>query len=78
MHILQAAPSQAEALYKNFRAKKERLTSSNKKAVVERYGNAASSDTPDEALLLGQTEAYVEYDASGTACLPIPSLHLSR
>jgi hypothetical protein len=39
---------------------------SNKKEVLERYGNAAVADTPDESLLLGQTEAYVEYDASGT------------
>lgn len=41
------------------------LTKSNKAEVVQRYGNAASADAPDEALLLGQTEAYVEYDASG-------------
>jgi hypothetical protein len=34
--------------------------------VLERYGNAAVAETPDESLLLGQTEAYVEYDASGT------------
>ena len=33
--------------------------------VVERYGNAAAAEAPDESLLLGQTETYVEYDASG-------------
>ena len=71
----QAAPSQAEALYQNFKSKKEKLTTNNKKAVVERYGNAAAADKPDEALLLGQTESYVEYDASGVlerpmACFP--------
>lgn len=38
---------------------------SNKKEVLERYGNAAADEAPDESLLLGQTEAYVEYDASG-------------
>jgi hypothetical protein len=42
---------------------------SNKKEVLERYGNAAADEAPDESLLLGQTEAYVEYDASGMACL---------
>lgn len=46
---------------------------SNKKEVLERYGNAAVADTPDESLLLGQTEAYVEYDASGALPLLVHS-----
>lgn len=72
---MQAAPSQAEALYKNFKVKKEKLTASNKKEVLERYGNAAAAEAPDESLLLGQTEAYVEYDASGmwSACTTMQS-----
>lgn len=69
----QAAPSQAEALHKNFKKKKETLTKSNKADVVQRYGNAASGDAPDEALLLGQTEVYVEYDASGVFVFDVSS-----
>lgn len=51
---LQAAPSQAEKLHKEFQQKKELLTTQKKKDILERYGNAAS-DVPEE-LLLGQTE----------------------
>lgn len=36
-----------------------------KHAVVDRYGNAASTAQQDPELLLGQSEAYVEYDRLG-------------
>ena len=36
----------------------------NKEDVMERYGNVAEKPSED-ALLLGQTESYVEYDAQG-------------
>jgi pre-mRNA-processing factor SLU7 len=38
---MQAAPSQAELLYKSFKIKKEMLKSENKNKIMEKYGNAA-------------------------------------
>jgi pre-mRNA-processing factor SLU7 len=64
VHV-QAAPSAAEALYRQFKAKKEALAGATRAAVLDRYGNAAAADAPPEGLLLGQSEAYAEYDAAG-------------
>lgn len=50
-------------LRREFQTKKEVLTGQKKKDILERYGNA-STDVPEE-LLLGQTEAYQEYDRAG-------------
>ena len=61
----QAAPSAAEALYKQFKAKKEALAGAQKASVLQRYGNAAAAEPLDRSLLLGATEAYAEYDATG-------------
>ena len=36
----------------------------NKDTIMQQYGNAAEK-APEDGLLLGQTERYVEYDASG-------------
>ena len=63
--VPQAAPSAAEALYRQFKAKKEALAGASRSAVLERYGNAASAEAAPEGLLLGQSEAYAEYDAAG-------------
>lgn len=62
---MQAVPSLAETLYKSFKEKKEALVGKSKTEVLSKYGSAASAAPPDEALLLGQTEAYVEYDRTG-------------
>ena len=62
---MQAAPSQAELLYKQFKEKKDKLTGVTKDKILEKYGNAASADPAPEGLLLGQTEQYVEYDRAG-------------
>nr|KYP74662.1 Pre-mRNA-splicing factor SLU7 [Cajanus cajan] len=62
---MQAAPSQAELLYKNFKIIKEKLTSQMKNAIMEKYGNAASKEELPKELLLGQTERQVEYDCAG-------------
>ena len=62
---MQAAPSQAELLYKQFKEKKEALSGVTKSAILEKYGNAAASEPAPEGLLLGQTEGYVEYDRAG-------------
>ena len=57
---------QAEALHRQFRAKKEQLENKTKVSVMEKYGNAAKApDSEEQQLLLGQTEGYVEYDAAG-------------
>jgi len=62
---MQAAPSQAELLYKSFRIKKEMLKSEHKDKIMEKYGNAASEDTIPRELLLGQSEREIEYDRTG-------------
>ena len=62
---MQAAPSQAELLYKNFKVMKEQLKSQTKETIVEKYGNAADEDKLPRELLLGQSERQVEYDRAG-------------
>ena len=53
---------QAEALFQQFKSKKEALQGKSAASVVAKYGNAAAPAS-DEALLLGQSENYVEYNA---------------
>lgn len=62
---MQAAPSQAELLYKNFRVIKDKLKSQMKDAIMEKYGNAATEEVLPKELLLGQSEKPVEYDRAG-------------
>ncbi|KAI3887706.1 hypothetical protein MKX03_020944 [Papaver bracteatum] len=62
---LQAAPSQAELLYKKFRVSKGMLGSKTKDAIMQKYGNAANEDDIPRELLLGQSERQVEYDRAG-------------
>lgn len=62
---MQAAPSQAELLYKNYKVIKDKLKSKMKDTVLEKYGNAASEEELPRELLLGQTERQVEYDRAG-------------
>lgn len=62
---MQAAPSQAELLYKNFKINKEKMEFQTKDAIKEKYGNAASEETLPRELLLGQSEKEVEYDRAG-------------
>ncbi len=55
---------QAEALYQQFRAKKEVLQGKTKEQVMDKYGSAAKA--PDEEVLaLAQSENYVEYNSQG-------------
>jgi len=61
---LQANPSQAEASFKAFKAKKDSLQSKTKEDVLAKYGSAAGA-VPEDIKALGGTEAYVEYDAAG-------------
>ncbi|KAG8370788.1 hypothetical protein BUALT_Bualt13G0019900 [Buddleja alternifolia] len=62
---MQAAPSQAELLYKSFKINKEKLKSQTKDTVMEKYGNAATEEVLPRELLLGQSEKEVEYDRAG-------------
>ncbi|KFK28731.1 hypothetical protein AALP_AA7G039700 [Arabis alpina] len=62
---IQAAPSQAELLYKNFKLAKEKMKSQTKDTIMEKYGNAATKDEIPMELLLGQSEIQVEYDRAG-------------
>lgn len=62
---MQAAPSQAELLYKNYKVIKEKLKSRLKDTIAEKYGNAASEEEIPRELLLGQSERQVEYDRAG-------------
>ena len=56
-HVLQA-----EALYQQFRAKKEQLQGKSKEQVLSKYGSAAKAPE-EEVALLAPSEAYVEYNA---------------
>lgn len=62
---MQAAPSQAELLFKNFKVIKEKLKSQTKESIMEKYGNAAATESIPKELLLGQSEREVEYDRAG-------------
>ncbi|XP_019189190.1 PREDICTED: pre-mRNA-splicing factor SLU7-like [Ipomoea nil] len=62
---MQAAPSQAELLYKNYKVSKEKLKGQTKDTIMDKYGNAASEETLPRELLLGQSEKEVEYDRTG-------------
>ncbi|CAN6984457.1 unnamed protein product [Brassica oleracea var. botrytis] len=62
---MQAAPSQAELLYRNFKDAKAKLISQTKDSLMEKYGNASTEDDIPMEILLGQSERQVEYDRSG-------------
>lgn len=62
---MQAAPSQAELLYKNFTVIKDKLKSHTKDTILEKYGNAATEEEIPRELLLGQSDREVEYDRAG-------------
>ncbi len=56
---------QAEALFQQFKAKKEVLQGKSKEQVMAKYGSAAKQPD-DEVLALAQSENYVEYNAQVT------------
>jgi len=76
---LQAAPSQAELLYREFKVKKDTLKKQTKQDIMNKYGDAASADRPPMELLLGQSERQIEYDQAGRiikgqVCFKVPCL----
>ena len=50
---MQAAPSQAELLYKQFKEKKEKLRRVTKSAILEKYGNAAATEESARGSVVG-------------------------
>ncbi|KAH7522089.1 hypothetical protein FEM48_Zijuj07G0100800 [Ziziphus jujuba var. spinosa] len=64
IHV-QAAPSQAELLYKNYKDSTEKLKSQMKETIMEKYGNAACEEELPRELLLGQSERQIEYNRAG-------------
>ncbi|MEW5309663.1 MAG: hypothetical protein WDW38_001533 [Sanguina aurantia] len=61
---MQANPSLAEMLYKQFKDKKEVLQKQSKTSIVDRYGDAGEK-APEDLLAVQGTERYVEYDRMG-------------
>ena len=73
------APSQAAALHAAFRAKKAALDAGTREKVVAAYGSAATEvDEATRKLLLGQTEAYIEYTPAGKPVGAAPAPAASR
>ncbi|KAJ8684415.1 hypothetical protein QAD02_020207 [Eretmocerus hayati] len=64
VHLL-AEPTKVELLKQEFDKKKEELKDEAKNAVIEKYGGKEHLDAPPPALLLAQTETYVEYSRTG-------------
>lgn len=62
---MQAAPSQLELAYKQYKEQKEKLKEQEKKKILEQYGGEEHLKAVPHELLLGQTEKYVEYSADG-------------
>ena len=64
VHLL-AEPTKAEKLKTEYVGKKEEVKSTIQDSILERYGGKEHLEAPPKALLLAQTEHYVEYSRSG-------------
>ena len=64
VHLL-AEPTKAEKLKVEYVSKKEEVKSSIQGNILERYGGEEHLKVPPKALLLAQTEHYVEYSRAG-------------
>jgi len=62
---LQANPTQAELLRKQFKEKKKGLKQTKKQAIMEKYGGQKYLRSLPRELLMGETENYVEYSRDG-------------
>lgn len=68
-------PSQAELMQRQFLEKKKALDEAKKKAIAEKYGvDGSSKERLDPRLLLGQTEAYVEFSRDGQIIKGLPKI----
>ncbi|XP_065076331.1 pre-mRNA-splicing factor Slu7 [Ochlerotatus camptorhynchus] len=64
VHVL-AEPTKLELLQKEYDKKKDQFKDEVKNTVLERYGGEEHLQVPPKALLLAQTENYVEYNRFG-------------
>ncbi|KAH6947379.1 hypothetical protein HPB50_018534 [Hyalomma asiaticum] len=62
---LQAEPTKAELLNKEFLSKEEEFRHSMKDSILEKYGGAEHLQVPPKELIFAQTEDYVEYSRHG-------------
>lgn len=62
---LQAEPTKAELLNKEFLSKEEEFRHSMKDSILEKYGGAEHLKMPPKELIFAQTEDYVEYSRHG-------------
>lgn len=62
---LQAEPTKAELLNKEFLSKEEEFRHSMKDSILEKYGGAEHLQMPPRELIFAQTEDYVEYSRHG-------------
>lgn len=62
---LQAEPTKAELLNKEFLSKEEEFRHSMKDSILEKYGGAEHLQMPPKELVFAQTEEYVEYSRHG-------------
>ncbi|CAN0245482.1 unnamed protein product, partial [Phaeothamnion confervicola] len=67
-----ADPSQAELLHRQFEEKKKKLKDDQKQGILDKYGGEEHWSKPDARLVMGQTEAYVEYDRTGRVVKGVP------
>eukprot|EP00177_Eucheuma_denticulatum_P003300 GFKZ01005960.1.p1 GENE.GFKZ01005960.1~~GFKZ01005960.1.p1 ORF type:complete len:569 (+),score=97.36 GFKZ01005960.1:83-1708(+) len=64
---LQAEPSRAEALFKEFESKKKDMEERQRADIVKKYGGQEHSVRPDGIFGVKQTESFVEYSRDGRA-----------
>ncbi|KAF7727508.1 mRNA splicing protein [Apophysomyces ossiformis] len=62
---LQANPTQAAILHKDYQSKKGEVRESTQKSILEKYGGAEHLESVPKELLLAQNENYVEYSRTG-------------
>jgi pre-mRNA-processing factor SLU7 len=62
---MNAEPTKAELIHKEFKEKAGEITGSVKGSIVEKYGGLEYLQTPPKELILSQTEDYTEYSRSG-------------
>ena len=61
---MEANPTQGELLFKEFKNKTTEVRTRKKDSILDRYGGEEHLYVPKD-LLLGQTDHYIEYEASG-------------
>jgi pre-mRNA-processing factor SLU7 len=62
---LQADPTKAELMHKNFKVNKEQFKEQQRESLLDKYGGQEHLQAPPKELLLAQTEQYITYTKSG-------------